>query len=373
APPLLPPRPAPLAPAAPTLPPPRPPMPLRLWRELSPGTRAMAASAFFFSVMSAFVKLAGARLPASHVVLGRGVVTLALSYWGLRRAGVSPLGVDRTRLALRGLFGFLALNCYFTSLKQLPLADATVLQYSSPVFTALFAALALGERMRPAEVGCVVVSFAGVLLVGRPAFLFGAAANVAAGPLAVALAGSVCSAVAYVLVRRLRRTDRPEAVVFYFPLVAVPLSIPPVLAEATWPTPLEWLWLLGVGVFTQAGQVALTRALHAEAAGRAASMSFLQIVFAYGWGLLLFHERPTLLGTLGSLVVAAGTIALARLKSAPAVPPPAPLAPARASGRPRWARRDVLGQNLVLAAKACGRAAGPERRAVGRLASGSCL
>jgi drug/metabolite transporter (DMT)-like permease len=281
--------------------------------------------------MSVFVKLAGARLPASHVVLGRGVVTLALSSWALWRGGVSPRGVDRTRLVLRGFFGFLALNCYYTSLQQLPLADATVLQYSSPVFTALFAALTLGETMRPAEVVCVAASFVGVLLVGRPAFLFGAAGNVAAGPLAVALCGSLCSAVAYVLVRRLRRTDRPEVVVFYFPLVAVPLAIPPVIVEATWPAPFDWLLLLGVGVFTQAGQIAMTRALHAEAAGRAASMSFLQIVFAYGWGLLLFHERPNLLGTVGSVIVAIGTIALARLGSRPGAPPATPAPPSMPS------------------------------------------
>ncbi|HEU4409322.1 MAG TPA: DMT family transporter [Polyangiaceae bacterium] len=306
-------------------------MPTRLWRELAPGPRSMAASAFFFSLMSVFVKLAGRDLPASHVVLGRGVVTLALSYWGLRRAGISPRGVDRVRLALRGLFGFVALNCYFVSLRQLPLADATVLQYSSPVFTALFAVLALGERLRAAELGCIAASFGGVLLVARPAFLFGAG-GVPAGPLAVALAGSVVSAVGYVLIRQLRRTDRPEVIVFYFPLVAVPLSVPPVVAEATWPSPLGWLFLLGVGVFTQAGQVAMTRALHAETASRASAVSFLQVVFAYLWGLLLFHERPSPLGLAGSAVVALGTVALARLGSGPgkaggAVPPAPPSVP----------------------------------------------
>lgn len=290
----------------------------------------MAASAFFFSVMSVFVKLAGRALPASHVVLGRGIVTLALSYWALRRAGLPIGGVDKPRLILRGLFGFFALNCYFTSIKQLPLADATVLQYSSPVFTALFAALALGERMRAAELACVAASFGGVLLVARPAFLFGAAGGTPAGPLAVALTGSVMSAIAYVLVRRMRRTDQPEMIVFYFPLVAVPLSVPPVVAEATWPTPFGWLCLLGVGVFTQIGQVFMTRALHADAAGRTSAVSFLQIVFAYGWGILLFHERPGALGLAGSLVVALGTIALAQLGAARAgapresVPPPPP-------------------------------------------------
>lgn len=281
----------------------------------------MALGAFFFSVMSVCVKLASRHLPSSHTVLARGVVTLVMSYAALRRRGLSPWGVDKKRLALRGFAGFVALNCYYYSLKHLPLADATVIQYSSPIFTAILAALVLRERMGPWEIACIVASFVGVLLVAQPPFLFhGRAQDQHA--LLVAIAGSVTSSVAYVTVRKLRKTDDPAVVVFYFPLVAVPLSIAPVFRDATMPTPFEWLLLLGIGVSTQIAQEYMTKSLHNEPAGRATAVSYVQVAFAYGWGLALFGEVPNALSVVGACVVAASILALAgRRAPAPARAP----------------------------------------------------
>lgn len=74
------------------------------------GVLYMAASALFFSGMSALVKVAGDRLPAPQIVLVRVVITLGLSWWLVRRAGLSPWGTRRGALVLRGLLGFTALT-----------------------------------------------------------------------------------------------------------------------------------------------------------------------------------------------------------------------------------------------------------------------
>jgi drug/metabolite transporter (DMT)-like permease len=79
-------------------------------------------------------------------------------------------------------------------------------------------------------------------------------------------------------------------IVFYFPLVAVPLSLPLVLLNPVLPTPIEWLWLLGVGLFTQLGQVTLTHGLAALPAARATAISYAQVGFAGRWGWLVFGE-----------------------------------------------------------------------------------
>src|SRR5438105_304002 len=103
---------------------------------MSRGTKYMAASALGFSIMAALVKVASARLPTGEIVFARGLVTLVLSYAMVRRAGVSPWGVRRGRLAFRGLLGFGALACYYASLAAIPLADATTIQNTTPVATA---------------------------------------------------------------------------------------------------------------------------------------------------------------------------------------------------------------------------------------------
>src|SRR5687767_6042116 len=96
------------------------------------GVRAMALSAFYFSLMGLLVKLAGRRLPSQEIVLARGVVTLLLSGWMIRRAGIPIWGGRRGLLIWRGVTGFLALSCFYHSITQLSLADATVIQHSSP-------------------------------------------------------------------------------------------------------------------------------------------------------------------------------------------------------------------------------------------------
>lgn len=281
---------------------------------IPPGIRYMAAGAFFFSLMSLLVKSAGQRLPAQEVVFVRAVVTLGLGYWGVRRAGVPLWGHNRPLLIARGVIGYLALSSFYFAIIHLPLADATVIQYTNPVFTTLLAVKILGERLQLREVLAVVVSMLGVVLVMRPAFLFGAEFSGALDPFAVGigLIGAVASAAAYVTVRRLRATEHPIVIVFYFALAATVLSFPVAASRVVWPTPLEWLVLLGVGVTTHLGQLSITRGLHLERAGRATGVGYLQIVFAAMWGAVFFAEYLDIGTIAGAALIVASTLALAR-------------------------------------------------------------
>ncbi len=253
----------------------------------------MALAALAFSVMSALVKQAGTRLPSQEIVFVRSLVSLAMSLALLRHAGVSLWGQRRGLLFLRGLWGYAALSCVFFAVTHLPLAEATMIQYLHPALTALLAAVVLGERGDRSLVASLALGTAGVALVVRPTFLFGGIAA-PLDPLAVAaaLGGAALTAVAYVGVRELSRTEHPLLIVLWFPLVAAPASVPGTIAYGVWPRGHEWLLLAGVGLFAQLGQVWLTRGLALETAGRATAASYLQIAFAALWGWLLFAEMP---------------------------------------------------------------------------------
>lgn len=277
------------------------------------GIRYMAAAAFFFSIMSLMVKVAGQRLPTQQVVLARAFVGAVLSWAALRARGVSPLGNRKGLLLLRGVLGYVALSCFFFALTRLPLADATVIQYTNPVFTALLAALLLGEAIRRRDVGLTLLSLAGVVLMTRPGFLFGGLEE-RLDPFAVvvALTGAVFSAAAYVAVRRLGRTEDPVVIVFWFAMVATVGAIPFTAANALLPTATEWVLLLGIGVVTQIAQVFMTRGLREERAGRAMAVAYMQIVFAALWGAIFFTEIPDAWGLAGALLIIAGTAGIAR-------------------------------------------------------------
>lgn len=280
---------------------------------VSLGLQYMVGAAFAFSLMSLFVKLAGQRLPSQQVVLVRGAVTLVYSYFLLRWAELPLWGENRTLLILRGLFGLAALSCFFFALTRLPLADATVIHYTNPVFTALLAAIFLGEGLGGREIAGAFLSMTGVVLVAQPRFLFGNSAELPLLYVSIAVLGAFFSASAYVTVRKLRETEHPLVIIFYFPLITLLGAAPTALPDAVWPTPMEWLILIaGVGLFAQAGQIFLTNGLHKERAGRAISVSYLQIIFAAVWGLLFFGEYPNLLSVCGAALVIAGTYLVVR-------------------------------------------------------------
>lgn len=280
-------------------------------------TLDMVASAIFFSLMGVCVKLVGSRIPAVEVVLARAVVSVLLSWWLLQRAGLHPWGQRKGLLIWRGAIGTLALLCVYQALAQLPLAAATVLQYSYPTFTALLAWLHLGEPIGRRVIVAVALGWLGVLLLAQPPQLFGAAMgagqSLPAWPVAIALLGAFSTALAYVSVRALRHSEHPLVIVFYFPLVALVLSLPPVLLNPVVPTAAELLALLGVGLFTQLGQLTLTRGLTGLPAAQATSISYVQVAFAVLWGWVLFGEQldaPTLAGA--ALVLAATLVSVLR-------------------------------------------------------------
>jgi drug/metabolite transporter (DMT)-like permease len=279
---------------------------------ISPGIRAMAIGAFWFSIMGLLVKLAGRRLGSMEIVLSRGVLTLGLSWWALRRLGVSPWGTQRRLLVVRGTLGSTALLCYFYSLVHLPLGEATLIQNMNPVFATVLAAIILDEALRAPEILCLVASLVGVVFVAHPSWLFGAPTMVAESPwpVVIALLGALCSGAAYTLVRKMRSTEHPLVIVFYLPLLSVPISLPLALAEWQWPTAWEWVLLVGVGITTQLAQVSMTRGLQLERTARATTTGYLQVAFAVMWGALLLGEIPDVWTLAGAVTIIGSTLVL---------------------------------------------------------------
>jgi drug/metabolite transporter (DMT)-like permease len=284
-------------------------------RHIPIGIAYMVAGAFFFSLMSLLVKLAS-RLPSHEIVLVRALITLALSAAPLWWAGRDMFGHRRALLAARGAVGFVGLYSFYWVIARLSLADATVLQYTNPIFAAVRAVPLLGERLRAAELIAMAVSLLGVVLVARPSFLFGGT-GLDPVPVVVGLLGAVGSAAAYVLVRRLRATEDPAVVVFWFALVSVVLSAPAAFLRLVTPTALEWVVLLGVGITTQLGQIFLTRGLHHERAGRATAIGYVQVVFAMAWGALFFGELPSATTLAGAALVVGSAVTIALRRQRP--------------------------------------------------------
>ena len=280
------------------------------------GVWYMVVAALAFSAMNALVKAVAAELPTMEIVFARTVLMGLLTLGMLKRAGVSPIGTNHRLLFARGAIGATALSLLYFALGRIPLGDATTIHYTAPVWTALTAAFFLRERIGPWVIAGTVVSLAGVMMIAQPQFLFGGAGldplAVGAGVVASLLAGSV-----YTIVRKLRETDHPLVIVLSLAWVGALGSAPFVLLGGwTWPSGTAWALLLGIGLATQIGQVYLTKSLHLLPAARATAIGYVQIVFAFGLGVVFFGTIPNAWSLLGAGLVLASVLLLSRRQRA---------------------------------------------------------
>ena len=273
---------------------------------------ALILCALAFSLMTVCVKHLGGKLPVAEIVLVRSLISIAITLAMLRRVRVSPWGEQRGRLILRGVLGTTALLCFFEALARLPLAAATLLQYTYPTLTALSAWLLLGEPIRRRIGIAVLLGWLGVMLVVQPDWITSTSSDVMpdlpAMAVVLGLGGALLTALAYVSVRQLSAREHPLVIVLYFPLVSVPTTLPMLWGQGIWPTSEQWIWLVGVGLFTQLGQIWLTQGLTALPAARATSINYVQVVFASLWGVLFFAEPVTGAVVLGAACVLGATL-----------------------------------------------------------------
>jgi len=279
----------------------------------------MLLSALGFALMTTCVKLVSTYgIPFLEIVAARALVSLVISYADVRRKGLSPWGTHRRLLFARGAVGAFALFCVYYAVTTLPLAEATLLQYTHPVFTALLALLLLREGLHASTVVCIVFSIAGLLIMVEPGLVGGGSStDLPRLGVLVALAGAFGSAIAYVIVRRLSTLEDSSVIILYFPMVALPLSVVLLGDQFVMPGAEALFLLLLVGVSTQIGQIGLTLAMRHETAGKAAAYSYVQVIFATLLGWLVFAEVPSLWTWLGGgLIILGALVNLARRRVA---------------------------------------------------------
>lgn len=284
------------------------------------GLLAMVFSSFLFSFMALLVKFLKDE-PTFELVFWRSVFMTVFSMSMLLARGVPPFGLpgQRVLLTLRGIAGFGFMGGYYYAIKIMPLSDAVVITYTSPVITAVVAAVLLKEGLEKVDVLGSVLCMTGVVLTSKPGFVmefFGMPAESlpAVGVFAAVLAALFSTSV-YVLLRY-GKDLHPMVSVNYFAIAGVFIS--PVFGwifQESWIVPqgVEWLQLFLLAGLSVVGQAMMNIGLALESAGKATAMNYVQVVFAYIFQIYLLHKSTDLLSVIGaSLIASWGIIALVK-------------------------------------------------------------
>ncbi|HEY7865768.1 MAG TPA: DMT family transporter [Psychromonas sp.] len=270
----------------------------------------MLVSALGFAMMAACVKTANTvySIPVLEIVAARAIVSAIISYADIKRKRISVWGNNKPLLIARGIVGAFALMLVYYAVTTLPLAEATILQYLHPVFTAVLALLFLKENIQRSTLTCIVLSLLGLFIMIQPNFLHDSSTQYSWISIAAAILGALGSAVAYVIVKKLTKTDDSSVIIFYFPIIALPISIVLLGSDFVLPSLAALGVLILVGIFTQIGQIGLTKALHSADANKATAYAYVQVIFSVFIGWAYFSEIPVITTIIGGTLIMAGAL-----------------------------------------------------------------
>ncbi len=268
-------------------------------RELHKALVIMTMSAAFFGVMAFTAKLASARLSGPEVAFVRFAVGLSplLVVPRYRRTAMRFKRLDL--LFYRGFFGGLAVILYFMAIEHMSAGEATLLNYTAPIFSGLLSVFLLGEEISGKVLFPLPVALAGIVLVVHAEAGFGRWEL-------VGVISAICSGAAVTAIRAARRTESSWAVYGSFCLIGLVLTIPQ--AILTWKTPrgAEWLFLAATALFAMGAQLLMTFALRWVDAMTAGVISQLAVLISMACGALFLNERITPLVALGSALTIGG-------------------------------------------------------------------
>ena len=186
------------------------------------------------------------------------MLSLIITLFIIKLKNINPLGNNRPLLILRGVLGTLALVCIFYAIRNMPLSISTVIQYTYPIFISIFAGIFIKERITRNLLIALIIGWIGILVIINPTQLAKINVEIEKVSILIAFLGSICTALAYVTVKKLSFTEDVYVIIEYFPLVSFITLLPIVLINWVTPNWNELVWIIGIGIFTQLGQIFLT-------------------------------------------------------------------------------------------------------------------
>jgi drug/metabolite transporter (DMT)-like permease len=236
----------------------------------------------------------------------RQFLTLPIALgWVMATSGIGALATRRPGTHfLRGLYGTIGMVLNFGAIILLPLAEATTINFTVPIWAVLLSILLLKEQVGVWRWSAVLLGFAGILVIAQPGDghfpLYGAL---------VALGGAFMIALISIQIADLNRTEQPLTIVFYFALFTTPLTALALPFVMTAHDAAGWWLLLGIGLTGALGQLLLTAALRFGKVASVIVMDYSGLFWAtlYGWA--LFGMLPPTSTWLGApLIVIAGLV-----------------------------------------------------------------
>lgn len=263
----------------------------------------MILSSVFFALMVAAVKFLG-DIPIAEKIFFRNLVGIFFALFIINKNDKQIKANNLNIVLVRSFIGVLGILSYFYAISQMKMADAVILNKTSPFFVMIFASLFLNEKIRKPQIFSLGFAVVGATFVIKPSF------SSEMIPALVALSAGILSGISYTLLRHLRKTDSSETIVLSFCAFSTLATLPFLFwGGFVIPDLKEAFALLALGVFAVLAQLFVTQAYRYSEAGEVSIYAYTNIVFSALIGLIFFQEMLDPLSLFGgSVIIAAGFI-----------------------------------------------------------------
>lgn len=263
----------------------------------------MLCAGFNSSLLHLGVRFVGAELPTIEIVFLRALFTLLMTAPFVFRPGKVAWRTNNLPLQLlRGSIGVASMWSWYYALANMPLADAGVLSFTTPIFITIGAALYFREAVGPVRSSAVVIGLIGATVVLKPGFETISLAAVAA------VGSSILWAMSLLIAKDLTRFDSPITISFYQPLMIAPIAGLAAIPVWVMPSGGAWLALVGMGAVAAIGNFCYVQALKMVDASLLMPADYVRLLWMVTWGYIFFSEVPGWSTWLGAALIVGSTL-----------------------------------------------------------------
>ena len=264
-------------------------------------------SIVFFSIMVIFIRKASENLHILEVVFFRNLLAFIVMLPLLTSTGLAAIKMNNTKLFLmRGFFGAIGMLAGFTCLTLIPLAQATAISFSKPIFITIGAAIFLGEIIKARRIAAIIIGIIGMLIIVQPGV------NSLSFGIMLAIIAALAHSVNALIVKKLTLTDSPQAIVTWMVIILIPITFIPAVAVWQWPSLETWLYLWGIAIVGTLAHFSWTKSYTMAEITSLESIEFIKLPIMALFGWMIFSEIPGTWTWIGGSIIFLSTIYISR-------------------------------------------------------------
>ncbi|MCK0172033.1 DMT family transporter [Aliiroseovarius sp. S1123] len=264
------------------------------------GIAWMLSAGLFFVMMNALVKYVGQELPSSQAAFLRYVFGLVFVLPALGQLAKARFSARVWQLFVaRGVVHTGAVLCWFYAMTQITVAEVVAMNYLTPIYVMLGAAVFLGESFSTRRMLAVAAAFLGVLIILRPGLR-----ELGAGHISMVFT-AIFLGISYLIAKRLAQDASAGVVVAMMSITATIGLVPAAVMVWVPPSLVQMAWLAVVAFFATAGHYSMSRAFAEAPVSVTQPVTFLQIIWAAATGAIFFAEPVDFWVVVGAGVIMA--------------------------------------------------------------------